>query len=321
MARKPQQTKAERLENLAFWYWEYQRRNPVYRRWSEVLSHYEKLMDPYQSTLDEATTPDAMIELLKYNDQVTDWQGIKFNPTRAFVEERHGKKAGKLFYKFDIFSIRFEYKFKRMPLTCDLGYPSEVLLQRVLDRDEGLNFKPLDIADVSTLLNIHNDWIVRVAGYEPTHLNILRHREVTIPVGPNITFEEHQKATLEYEVLHLMSKAIDIWDINEPVVDEETADAALELLSDLDSVNTANIMRLAVLWLWDRMEEDDDESLDFDAKFKKHWGVLKDRANSAGLDEAPWNQIYDKKKRVLTALLNTNDCIMQMKIIDLNTKR
>lgn len=307
--------------NLAFWYWEYQRRNPAYIRWVSNLDRLWSELEPYVDTLDELSSPDSMVDMIAYEREATTLQERKHNPFRQVMEDRHGAEAGLNSYRYGQLNNKCEQRFKRSHLSPEYGVDTEELLQYVLGQEHEVNYKYNEISFVSALLNMHNDWIVTIDGQEPSHITMLLHPFVTLPIGPHVTTEIHQKATLEYEVLHFMSNAMDIWDFNNPEVDEETADAALELLTDLDNVNTANTMRLAMLWLWDRIEEDDDDSLDFDSKFQKHWGVLKDRANSVGLTEAPWNQIYDKKKRVLTALQNTNDCIMQMKIIDLNTKR
>lgn len=318
MARQPQQSKAERLENLAFWYWEYQRRNPVYRRWSEVLGNLYEKLEPYQDTIDEIYTPNGTVDLIKYEREATTTHERKYNPARKVMEDRHGPKAGELLYKFNILSVKFDRKFKRPPLSHEFGVDTEEALKALLSPKE-LEFRPDDISHVSALLNMHNDWIVKIDGEDPNHTYMLLVPYVTLPIGPHVTTEIHQKATLEYEVLHLMSKTIDLWDFNEQIVDEQTADAALELLEDLKGINTANVMRLAMLWLWDRINEDDDQSLDFDGKFKKHWGSLKSRANNAGMIDKPWNQIYGKKNRIMKAFESTNCSIQNMTITDLNS--
>jgi hypothetical protein len=321
MARTPQQTKAERLENLAFWYWEYLRRNPVYIEWSCAMNRLTNHLSQYPETMAEVLSADKWLAKINTGPEDKTWQDVKFSPERKVIEERHGKRAGEIYHKYNIFCVSFGSRFKRTYRTFDEGMDTEECLKLVFNRKDDISFKPIHISDVAALLNLHDDWMVGLGGYEPNYMGLLTYQHATLPIGPEITTEMHHKACLEYEVINLMCKAIDYWGIQEPTVDEETASATIELLTELKSVNTANVMRLAMLWLWDRMLEDYDESLDSDELFKKHWGVLKDRANAAGLNEAPWNQIYDKKKRVHTAFLNTIDCIMQVKIIDLNTKR
>ena len=313
-----QQSKAERLENLAFWYWEYQRRNPEYQKWSETIDRFMDDLEKCAEALAEMSSPKGLVDMIEFersNPTIQDFRKSKFIKR---IESEFGKETARTLYRYSMLNQKFERRFKRSATYHGYGMDSEEALQLVLDGKEPV-FKPFDLADVAALLGMHNEWVVQMNGRDPSQTFSMIAEYVTVPIGPHIPIDVFKKASLECEVLYLLSQAAAFWNDDKPALDEEVSESVLDLLEDLKGVNTANIMRLAMLWLWDRINGDDDPSLDFDGKFKKHWGSLKSRADNAGMIEKPWNQIYGKKNRIMKAFESTNYSIQNMTITDLNS--
>lgn len=321
MAEKqsPSKDGFDRLKNVAFWNWEYQRRNPVYRRWSEVISGYHDFFR--EVGMFELITSkewfDGMNEY--YNSpefqEVDTHEAFLNTPYHLHIKENFGEEAWMKHVRYGFLGGNFDKKFHRLWRHHDDGLDTEVALTAIL-KGQGVKFECSDLKDVTALLKMHSDWLVKISGESPSHLWACFEMNATVPINPNVSLDRLSKVGYEVQVLNMLNKAV-LEEFDKQFLDSSTTEAAYQLSIAGKHINNSDVVRLAMLWMWDSAVERNPE--DIENQFPEILEQLKERIDTAGLGgEKTFNQFFSRKKRILGYFQRTNLCIQEMSVFNLN---
>lgn len=304
----------DRLKNVAFWHWEYQRRNSVYRRWCEVVERYINYFDElgeweYMCSLEFAQKLQEYYSDPQYDDAIMD------NPYCRHLEHEHGVEARKAFFKWSIFGFQFDQKFKRIFRDPSIGMDSEEALSHAL-KEEPVSFAVESLADMTAMLKMHHEWIIQIDGETPSHVLAFAEKNATIPINPDVPLDRLANIGNEAQVLNMLHKAL-YEEHGEQVLDEATPNAAYQLSIAGKHINNSDLVRLAVLWMWDQAVEANPD--DLDAGFMDAYERITSRIEEAGMGgEKPFSQFLTRRKRVQGYFSATNECIKNMYVFNLN---
>ena len=166
------------------------------------------------------------------------------------------------------------------------------------------------------MLAMHEDWIVRVDEEAPSHIASLLEVSASLPFNPDIKPEQMENIGPEYQVLNMFNKAVKEA-FEDQFLDSATAEAAYKLSIAGRHINNSDLVRLAVLWMWDRAFEENPE--DVDAGFQNALEALQAKLDKAGLGaEKAFNQFFTRRKRILDYFNATKKCIKEMNVFNLN---
>ena len=300
----------DRLKRIAFWYWEYMRRNPSYLRFWEVLERYHdffKSIDVFDS-MQTKEYLDEMFEFLSTHDTREE---IRYTPFRRRLEANHGERAGKLFFKYGFLSCGFEKKFRRLVKEPNEGLNSKEALDLIL-AGKDVDFETHDIIDMSALGRFNESWLISVDGDSPLNFHYDLERTHSIQISPKGILDQPSKVGQEIHALNFTNKAVESLFAKQNVEDE-TFQSFYKLNLSGKHINSSNIMRLAMLWLWDTAHQDPCNPRSFDEVYP----LLKDKVEKAGMAGGVWEQIMTRQKRIREYFASTDFCIKNYTITSL----
>lgn len=303
----------DRLRSVAFWHWEYQRRNPAYRKWSKTIQDYLKYFDSI-GEIENMSSPETFFENVEHakSHDGEDWQ----SPYVQYLLEAHGPDAQLKYFKFCILGAKFEDKFKRIYREHWIGMDSEVALSDILDM-KTVSFDTDDKTDLIALFSMHEEWIVQFGGEVPSYIGSFIEDHASAPFSPDATPEQTMKIGIEYQALNAFNKAVKCV-FEDTFIDEQTMQAVYKLSISGKRINTADLTRLSVLWMWDYAyrANPDDLMSEFDNARAAVW----EKINEKGMGgEKGFNAISSRRPRVLTNFKATNKCIQTMRVFHLNS--
>jgi len=304
----------DRLKNIAFWHWEYQRRNPEYRRWCEVIERFILYFDDIGEW--EYMCSEEFARKLKeyYSDPQYD-DAIMDNPYCRHLEGEHGKEARRAFIKWSLLGFQFDRKFKRIFRDASVGMDVEEALSQAL-KEAPVSFEVESLADMTAMLKMHNEWIVQIDGNAPSHVLAFGETNATMPINPDVPLDRLANIGHEAQVLNMLHKAL-FEEHGEQVLDEATPNAAYQLSIAGKHINNSDLVRLAVLWMWDRAFEANPD--DLDAGFMDAYEQVTAKIEEAGMGgEKPFSQFLSRRKRIQGYFSATDRCIKDMYVFNLN---
>lgn len=305
----------DRLKNVAFWYWEYQRRNSQYRRWSNIIEGY---IDYFASIgeLENLGNPEALASNVEYADNPDNADDFFDSPLCRHLLKQHGPEAKCKYFKMSMRQAKFDQKFKRVLRFHWEGMDTEKALDAVL-KEEDVSFETESVADHSAMLAMHENWIVQIDGDAPSHLLSLSKAQATLPFNPDVKPEQMANIGSEYQVLNMFNKAVkEVFE--DQFLDSTTAEAAYKLSIAGKHINNSDLVRLAVLWMWDRADESNPD--DIEAGFQEALEALQAKLNKKGMGgEKAFSQFFTRRKRILGYINATNKCIEEMNVFNLNS--
>ncbi|NCC54206.1 MAG: hypothetical protein EOM11_01825 [Erysipelotrichia bacterium] len=214
-----------------------------------------------------------------------------------------------------ILGAKFDQKFKRVFRHQWDGMDTDSALEAILQQQD-VSFETERIGDLSALLAMHEDWIVKVDDDAPTHIISLMEVSATLPFNPDIKPEQMENIGTEYQVLNMFNKAVkEVFE--DQFLDYSTAEAAYKLSIAGRHINNSDLVRLAVLWMWDRADESNPD--DVEAGFPAALEALQIKLDEKGMGaEKAFNQFFTRRKRILGYFNATNKCIEEMNVFNLN---
>ena len=311
----------DRLKNVSFWHWEYQRRNPEYRRWCEVVERYINYFAEigeweYMCSLEFAQKLQEYYSDPQYDDAIMD------NPYCQHLEREYGLEAKKAFFKWSILGFKFDQKFKRIFRDPSIGMNTEEALANAIEKlsksltEEPVSFEVESLADMTAMLKMHHEWIIQIDGNAPSHVLAFAEDNATIPINPDVPLERLGNIGHEAQVLNMFHKAL-YEEHGEQVLDEATPNAAYQLSIAGKHINNSDLVRLAVLWMWDQAFEANPE--DLDAGFMDAYEQITAKIVDAQIGgDKPFNQFLTHRKRIQGYFSATDRCIKNMHVFNLN---
>ena len=305
----------DRLKNAAFWYWEYQRRNKLYRRWSIVIKMYIDYFDSIDE-LQYINSLDGFEEAIEQEYDGDTLHDMYDTPYCRYLVETHGPESKLKYIKLSSLSFNFDRRFKRVFRYHWDGMDTTEALQSVLNKED-ISFETDGIADLSAMLAMHEEWIIQIDGEAPSHVISLGEASASLPFNPELKPEQLKNIGPEYQVLNMFNKAFKE-EFEDQFLDNATVEAAYKLSIAGRHINNADLVRLAVLWMWDRACEWDPE--DVEAGFQEALEALQAKLDSKGMGaEKAFNQFFTRRKRILDYFRATNKCIEEMNVFNLNS--
>lgn len=303
---------SDRLRRIAFWYWEYMRRNPLYQRYCQVIDSYDdffKSIGVYEF-MQSKEFLDEMAEYVSSHDSPED---LKYTPFRRKLEKEHGKDAGSKFFKYGSLACGFENKFGRIYKNNSIGLDSETALDLLLENRD-VDFSTKDQTDISALLKLNRNWLLTVDGMAPDNFSFNFKRTGNVKIDPDAIVNSPIKIGLEVQALNMISKAIENI-FEKQHIEDETLQAIYKLCLAGKHINSSDVMRLAMIWMWDKAHEADEAT---SAPFDDVYPLLKAKVEKSGKTDGAWEQIITRRKRILGYYEMTDFCIKNRVIISLN---
>lgn len=311
---KPSKDNADRLMNVAFWYWEHMRRNKYYTRYCDVIESYKHYFASI-GELDYLDSKEGMEELFSYFYDTENDYDIKNNPYKTRLEKAHGKESGLIFFKFSFLSEKFRSKFNRIYKHYSIGINPECELQKLLN-DEDVLFETKDTADIAALLRMHNDWAMKIDDDSPTYYIYSLEESGPITVDPKSILNNPSTIGLEAHAINLINKSVNSL-IKKQFVEQETFEAVYDISVARKKINNADEMRLAILWLWDKAHEENYEN---PTPFDVVYPLLKDKLERANASGGVWEQVLYRKSRIRGYYEVLIQSIAQLTVLPLQSK-
>lgn len=315
MAEKSDKTPVDdtdRLKRVAFWYWEYMRRNPLYRRYCAVIERYH---DYFKSigVFDYMETREYLEEMTGHTAAHDDEEELIHNPFRMRLEKDHGKEAGMKYFKYGFLSYGFEKHFGRIYQHHSIGMDSSIILDKLLTGVD-IVFSVKGPADISALTKLNGSWMISIDEMSPTNFLYNLEKSTSIKVDPQAILNNPTKVGLEIHALNLINRAVESLFGKQHIADE-TFQSVYKLSLSGKHINSSDAMRLALLWLWDKAHEKEGDA---PTPFEEVYPALKAKIEAAGLTDGTWEQIVTRRKRIAGYYAVTDFCIKNHAITSLN---
>lgn len=300
----------DRLKRIAFWYWEYMRRNPSYLRFWEVFERYHDFFKSID-VFDSMQTKEYLDEMFEYLSTHHTRAEIRYTPFRRRLEANHGERAGKLFFKYGFLSCGFEKKFRRLLKDPNEGQDSDEALNKLF-KGESVSFETDDIIDMSALGRFNASWLISVDGDSPLNFHYDLERTNSIKISPKGILDQPSKVGQEIHALNFTNKAVESL-FEKQNVENETFQSFYKLNMSGKHINSSNVMRLAMIWLWDNAHTGPGTPRSFDEVYP----LLKEKVEKAGMADGVWEQIMTRQKRIREYYASTDFCIQNYTITSL----
>jgi hypothetical protein len=302
---------SDRLQRIAFWYWEYMRRNKLYKRYCAVIEAYNdyfKDIGIYESM----QTREFLNEMAEYVSSHDDKEDLKYTPFRRRLEKSHGKAAGLIFFKYGFLSCGFENNFGRIYKNNSIGLSSDKAFEDIL-KDSNVEFATRDPADLSALLKLNGEWLLTVDEMTPDNFSFDFQRTGNIKINPQGVVMSPSKVGLEIQALNIINKAVESL-FKKQNIEGETLQAVYKLCLEGKHINSSDVMRLAMVWLWDKAHEASEST---SASFDDVYPLLKAKVEESGKTDGAWEQIVTRRKRIQGYYEVTDFCIKNRVIMSL----
>ncbi|WP_415713223.1 hypothetical protein [Maridesulfovibrio sp.] len=331
MAKRESLTKIDRLWNAAFWHWEYMRRNPIYIKYWDNYARYLKCFEDIGEL--GFINSSEHFELACSNSPDEESDNIDLIIEKMFKAD--GDKGVQNYIKFGCLSNGFAKKFFMPPKTYVEEYSCDYMLEHVFECDDFL-FKNYDVYNCISLCSTH-EWMFRA----PDPVTEL----YDFAILDNLIFSPSKMASnnlsknvgLEAGVINVTKSVINtcinfstsgdcstvekIKESPEVELDDVVSDEQLEEIYDLiikpRKLNIADELRLCGLWMWDNYDHDTDDP---EAEFERVLDELRMKLELGGKDDSPWNQVFERKKRMWEYFQVTCMCIKKHTVLPLSYK-
>jgi len=283
MAKKSDEKKvirfdSHRLKSVAFWFWEYQRRNPAYRKFSYAIEYYRS----YFQELGELEVIESEEGCKKFESDAFDMEdpNPKNHPYALYLEEKYGREARLAFYKLSFLVEAVRRRFHRLYRNCYIGLDTDEALTAVL-KGKPITFESKDHSDINALLRSYYKWAMSIDEEAPNHYIADLDKTSGILLNYKQALKDPEQVMRELHAVKIYNATMESIFTNKRISDE-TLEAVYKLCLSGKNIVSADITRLILLWMWDKAHEEDENSpLDFDTvqKLLKQAIPLKYRYN------------------------------------------
>ncbi|MBI4805527.1 MAG: hypothetical protein HY795_09855 [Desulfovibrio sp.] len=252
---------SHRIRSVAFWFWEYQRRNPAYRHFSHVIENYRAYFDE----LGELEVIESEEVCKGFDADAFDMEdpNPKSHPYTLHLEERYGKKARLSFCRLSFLTEAVRRRFHRLYRNAYIGLNTGEALAAVL-KGKSVAFESKDHIDINALLRSYYKWAMSIDDDAPNHYMADLDKTAGILLDHKQALKDPEQVMLELHAVKIFNATIDSIFSNKRISDE-TLEAVYKLCLSGDHIVSADMTRLIILWMWDKAHESDDNNpLSFD---------------------------------------------------------
>lgn len=296
MAKKSDEKKvlrfdSHRLKSVAFWFWEYQRRNPAYRQFSRVIENYRAYFDD----LGELETIESEEGCKGFDADAFDMEdpNPKNHPYALYLEGKYGKEARLAFYRLTFLIEAVRRRFQRLYCDYRIGMNTDETLDAVL-MGESIAFESKDHTDINALLRSYNKWSMSIDEDIPNHYMADLDKTPGILLDHKQALKDPEQVMLELHAVKIFNVTIDSIFSNKRISDE-TLEAVYRLCLSGDHIVSSDITRLILLWMWDKAR---DENVSSSLSFDEVYSFLKKAIPQGRRHEGINATLFKKRQRL-----------------------
>lgn len=201
------QDDVDRLKGIAFWYWEYMRRNPLYIRYCDVFNCYHNYFESL-GVYEYMQSKEFLDEMSEYVSTHDTREELKNFPFRKRLEKEFGDEAGKRTFKYGCLSCGFENHFERIYKHYSIGIDTEKVLNDELS-GKIFPFTTDNPADIAALVKLNGSWLITVDDFQPDTFCYDIKRAQSIKVNPNGVINQLGKVNREFQALNMINMAVE----------------------------------------------------------------------------------------------------------------
>jgi len=252
---------SHRIKSIAFWFWEYQRRNPAYRKFSYVIENYRHYFDE----IGELQSIESEEGCNGFGSDAFDMEdpNPKNHPYALHLEKKHGLEARLAFCRLSFLIEAVRRRFHRLYRNANIGLDTEEALAVIL-KGKHVKFESKDHADINALLRSYYKWAMSIDDDAPNHYMSDLDKTSGILLNHKQALKDPGQVMLELHAVKIFNTTMESIFSNKRISDE-TLEAVYKLCLSGENIVSADITRLILLWMWDKAHEEDENSpLDFD---------------------------------------------------------
>ena len=318
---------ADRLKKIAFWYWEYVRRNSLYKKYSVLIRNYHKIL--HSKGLAAYINPPGEFDKTYADDPLRDlgrdWMSISYRD-RLII--KHGNEVGRILLRYTSLMSGFKKHFGRNYKDHEIGLDTSDALESLL-LGKNVFFETNDAFDVLAVLNFSKQGAL----FERYLNKKLCSQQMNVSIMTQIkSVGEKSRAVIQNEIDHLSRRMEAFYSDNDNIRIDATLNTKraasigheIHVLSTLKKIaqtgpwnhrldvevmssiyvaalsgkqlKSASETRLIALWLWDKAHEENEL---IPAPFKDVYRIFKDKLNNKKEDIAKsWEQAMQRPGRV-----------------------
>lgn len=252
---------SHRIKSVAFWFWEYQRRNPAYRQFSHVIENYRAYFDELGEL--KVIESEEVCKGFVTEEYDIEPPSPKDHPYALHLEEQYGKEARLSFFRMSFLTEAVRRRFHRLYCNAYIGLNTEEALAAVL-RGKSVKFESKEHVDINALLRSYYKWAMSIDEDVPSHYMADLDKTSGILLDHRQALKDPEQVMLELHAVKIFNATIDSIFSNKRISDE-TLEAVYKLCLSGDYIVSADMTRLIILWMWDKAHESDDNNpLGFD---------------------------------------------------------
>lgn len=291
----------DRLQGIAFWLWEYQRRNKQYIHFCNVIEYYLGYFDSID-VADYMNSEEFHNEMFSYLYSHEDGGNFFEQPFVKRLGEEHGEIAQKMFYKFSNLGEAFRKKFFRIYKHYSVGIDTDKIVEKKLlceKNEETVNkilssFRSKNLEDISALLNFNQKWSIAIDGNVPDWYNVEIEKSDLVSIDPTSFKEGAFSIDQELNAIKLMNATLRNL-FTKKTIQNEVLDFVYALCIKSSNIIPADFTRLQLLWIFDNARQDGyEDPLPFNEVYKKLSGKVSESDHSEEL----WSQFSNKEYRL-----------------------
>ncbi|BAH73640.1 hypothetical protein DMR_01490 [Solidesulfovibrio magneticus RS-1] len=323
-----------RFKTIAFWHWEYTRRNRLYKLYSNKIESFRNGLIGAGGLHQDITVVPLGGIFDKYLYKQEGEQSIN-HLLKWFLIRGLDREKGMLFLRYRLLFHGFNKKFKRYFKPCHIGIDSSEQLDKLLSGNLPC-FEIKDLVDLIAILpqelklkltldyskariKILGPWFAEMVSVENTGQNNIKiEMDQVFKFSDDVILDREDQRTISgmANVLAFLNRLfVNGCKQENPLVTDYMLQLIYRFCLAGKHIKSSSIMRLAMLWLWDQAHKQNEDN---PAQFDDVYPLLKSKIEQAGVSGKVWEQIVTRRKRVRGYYDVTDYCIKNRTIISLN---
>jgi len=300
---------ADRLERVAFWLWEYTRRNHHYRRYVDVIHNYLERFD-------EIGELDNVLNFMGYENLQVLLSDPDFDLTDNFLTQelsrKHGEIYAKYLFKMGILLSKFNMRFGRVLRDYAEGLDTRKALKDLLDGKE-VSFRSKDQYDQYAVMHLRNEWMMTVDGDAPNLNMVTVEKDADIKLDPTKVLTHGTELAKEANSLNIYNQMYRNASKGRRI-DYDTKIQVYQLgAAGKDIKPSGDQKRFIMLWLWDQAHDPEDKG-DQPKSFDEVFPLLKEHLHEGYLSTL-CHEVTSRKSRTRGYYQTTEQCIRELAIL------
>jgi len=282
---------SDRIQGIAFWFWEYQRRNPAYRRFSFIIEVYRHYFDEL-GELEFIESVEGVNQFVSDAYEMDDPNPMNY-PYAIHLGEKYGIQTRRCFCKLSFLIEAVRRRFHRVYRPCFVGIDSnEALSSSIQSKQQP--FKSCDHSDINALLRSYYKWAMRIDDDIPNHYMSDLDKTSGIHLNHEQALNNPEQVMHELHAVRIFNTTFESI-FSKQRISDETLEAVYKLCLAGKHIVSSDTTRIIILWMWDKAHEaDEDNPLDFDSVHQ----LLKDYLSTRKIGNDRIATLLANKKRL-----------------------